>query len=422
MTDLTTDILVIGGGPAGLAAAEAASSHVKQVTVIDENPHFGGQIWRAEKRTISSRAGRSVDALAQNGVKMIPSCTCVASLPGNRILAVSKGSAFKISFRTAIIATGARERFIPFPGWTLPGVFGAGGLQALVKAGYDISGKRIVVAGTGPLLVAVAAYLKSKGGNVLLIAEQAGPWRLFRLGLHALRVPGKLSEGLELRRRIRGIPYKTASLVTRASGENKLEGITLRNRGKEKDLECDILAAGYHLTPNTEVAEAFDCGVENGSVITGEWRQTTVPDVLCAGEPTQIAGLEQSILEGKMAGLVAAGKPDHAKTFAKEWRRNFEFANRMNSTFRADSGELRKLQTDDTIVCRCEDVAFGQVKAFETFNDAKLQTRLGMGFCQGRVCGPACQALFGWEELNRVRPPISPVKISELANLEMEKT
>lgn len=418
MAERRTEILVIGGGPAGLAAAKAASSHGKRVTVIDENPAFGGQIWRAEKRKLSPEAKELVDALERNGVEMLPSCTCVASLPGKRILALSNGRTFPIAYDKLIIATGARERFIPFPGWTLPGVFGAGGLQALVKSGYDISGKRIVVAGTGPLLLAVAAYLKKKGGNVLMIAEQAPLKRLVRLGIASLRVRGKFSAAMELRKEIKGIPYRTSSIVSKAMGESSLNAVVISKGSRESVVECDILAVGYHLAPNTEVAELLGAAIEMGHVMTSEWQKTTVPDIFCAGEPTQIAGLEQSLLEGRLAGLAAAEK--EADSYEAEWRRNFAFASAMNSAFRLDTAQLRSICSDDTIVCRCEDVPYGKVKDLKSFSEAKIQTRLGMGHCQGRVCGAACGALFGWED-NRVRPPLVPLRISELANLETEK-
>jgi NADPH-dependent 2,4-dienoyl-CoA reductase/sulfur reductase-like enzyme len=391
------------------------------VTVIDDNPTFGGQIWRAEKQKLSARAKELVDALDKNGVEMIASCTCVASLPDKRILALSKGKMFPIAYDKVILATGARERFIPFPGWTLPGVYGAGGLQALVKGGFDVSGKRIAVAGTGPLLLAVGAYLKKKGGNVLFIAEQAPLRRLVPLGLASLRVPGKFSEAMKLRKEVRGIPYRTSSIVASADGEGSLETVTVRRKKKSFRVECDLLAAGYHLVPNTEVAEMFGCAVVEGFVLVDELQRTTIEDVFCAGEPTKIGGLDLALVEGRMAGLAAAGIQEEAAAHTTQRSRLERFAAAMNSAFRLETVDLRGIASDDTIVCRCEDVCYGKVKTFDNFTDAKLQTRLGMGFCQGRVCGAACEALFGWES-STLRPPIVPIRVGELANLNTEKT
>ncbi|MCO6512630.1 MAG: FAD-dependent oxidoreductase [Aridibacter famidurans] len=428
MAERRTEILVIGGGPAGLAAAEAASSHGKRVTVIDENPQFGGQIWRAEKQKLSGKAKELVDALEKNDVELIPSCTCVASLPEKRILALSQGRTFPIAYDKVIIATGARERFIPFPGWTLPGVFGAGGLQALVKGGYDISGKRIVVAGTGPLLLAVAAYLKKKGGNVLMIAEQASAKNLFKLGLATLKVQGKFLEAVRLRFATLGIKYSTGSSVTSARGKDALEEITVEGNGKSSTIECDLLATGYHLTGNTEVAELLDVFALEGMVIAYDGQKAATAedflyeheDIFCAGELAGIGGVEKALLEGRRAGLAAAGVEGDTQEVAAEEERLGRFASAMNRTFELDRDTLLEIMTDDTIVCRCEDVQFGKIKDCDNFIEAKLQTRIGMGSCQGRVCGSACEALFGWGT-NSIRPPIIPLRVSELANFTTEK-
>ncbi len=415
MAERRTEILVIGGGPAGLAAANAASSRGKRVTIIDENPDFGGQIWRAEKRELSSMSKELIDSLEKNGVEMIPSSTCAASLPDQKILALSQGITFPVAYEKIIIATGARERFLPFPGWTLAGVFGAGGLQALVKGGFDVAGKRIVIAGTGPLLLAVAAYLRRKGGDVLFVAEQAPLRSLARLGIAALRIKGKVSEAINLKRNLQGVSYRTSSIITRAAGDNALREISIRRHGKESTVKCDLLAIGYHLVPNTEVAGMLGCAVTKGAVLTDEFERTTVEDVFCAGEPTGIGGLDLSLIEGKIAGLAAAGILEEAELLFADALKHRTFASEMERAFRLKPEYLRGIATDDTIVCRCEDVRFGDVKDFGSFRDAKLQTRLGMGYCQGRVCGPACGALFGWDENNSVRPPIVPVTIGELA-------
>ncbi|HUF04228.1 MAG TPA: FAD/NAD(P)-binding oxidoreductase [Aridibacter sp.] len=419
MAKKRTEILVIGGGPAGLAAAKAASSHGKKVTVIDENPDFGGQIWRAEKRVLSGKAKELLDSLEKNGVEMLASCTCVAALPDKRILALSNGRTFPIAYDKAIIATGARERFIPFPGWTLPGVYGAGGLQALVKGGFDVSGKRIVVAGTGPLLLAVAAYLKKKGGNVLMIAEQAPFHKILGFGMSALRIRGKLAEAWQLRKEIRGIPYRTSSIVTEAHGEYSLTEVSIRSSGQDSRIGCDLLGVGWHLVPDLEVPDLFGCGLSARGVNADRYMRTSVDEVYSAGETNLVGGVERALIEGEIAGLSAAGKRKLARSLHAKWDRLLGFSDRMHETFLSEPSELRKLATDDTIVCRCEDVPFGRIKYFECFNKAKLQTRLGMGSCQGRVCGAACEALFEWDR-NSVRPPIVPVRVSELANLKTE--
>ena len=150
-----------------------------------------------------------------------------------------------------------RERFLPFPGWTLPNVFGAGGLQALVKGGLKIESKRVVVAGTGPLLLAVADYLNSKGAKVLLIAEQTSAAKLRRFARGLWRQPAKMVEAAALRARLVGIPYKTDCWVTSAdvsSSSQTLRSVKVFRNGITRTVECDYLACGFHLVPNLELA------------------------------------------------------------------------------------------------------------------------------------------------------------------------
>ena len=160
----------------------------------------------------------------------------------------------ELEFEKLIIATGARERFLPFPGWTLPNVFGAGGLQAFVKGGLRVEGKRIVIAGTGPLLLAVAEYLKSKGATIVAIAEQAPSANITRFARGLWGIPSKLVQAAALRAKLIGIPYLTDCWLTSAAGEDKLESVTLTRRRKEWTLDCDYLACGFHLVPNIELA------------------------------------------------------------------------------------------------------------------------------------------------------------------------
>jgi NADPH-dependent 2,4-dienoyl-CoA reductase/sulfur reductase-like enzyme len=327
-------------------------------------------------------------------------------------LAAASTGACEIAYEKLIVATGARERFLPFPGWTLPGVYGAGGLQALVKGGLDIAGKRVVVAGTGPLLLAVAEYLKRKGAIILAIAEQTSRAKLDRFGSQLLLSPSKLRQAIILRAKLSSVPYFKACWVTRASGDGRLRKVTLARNGKRWSLECDQLACGFHLVPNIELAKLLGCDIKDGFVEVDESQQTSVKNVFCAGEPTGIGGVESALIEGEIAGLAAAGKIDRGNRIFGKRDLARRFGEKMDRAF-ALRDELRALADDDTIVCRCEDVAFGRLKNFTNFREAKLQTRCGMGPCQARICGPATQFLFGWEQPS-VRPPIFPVKMEHL--------
>src|SRR5215216_324525 len=199
------DVLVVGAGPAGLAAAYRAAQSGARASVVDDNPAVGGQIWRGEEAKPASPEAqawferlRTVEIQLVNGARVFQQ-----PRPGT-LLAETPEGVRELNYTSLVLATGARERFLPFPGWTLPNVMGAGGLQALVKTGLPIDGKRVVVAGTGPLLLAVGAYLRGCGAEVLLIAEQASSVRLVRFIVGSL---GKMSQALSLKRQMKGVRY-----------------------------------------------------------------------------------------------------------------------------------------------------------------------------------------------------------------------
>jgi len=380
----SADIVIAGAGPAGIAAAFRASAS-KNVVVIDDNPAAGGQVWRGMARTPWA---------APNAVfrfnRRIISADAV-----RRSLLLEDG---EIRYGKLIIATGARELFLPFPGWTLPNVFGAGGIQALVKCGLPVKGKKIVVAGTGPLLLAVAAYLKKQGAIVPIIAEQAPFRKVFPFALR------KTIRALALRASLIGVRYATGCWVEAAEGDHQVRRLRLRDGVKTWSQECDYLAVGYGLCPNTELASLLGCGAVD------DFQQTSVADVYCAGEVMGIGGVDLSITEGQIAGYAASDQTEAARALFPQRRRAQQFAAALNKAFKLRP-ELQALPHGNTIVCRCEDVTFARLQATASWREAKLQTRLGMGPCQGRVCGPATQFLFGWQP-ESVRPPIFPARIA----------
>ena len=403
------DAIIIGAGPAGLAAAYRAAQSGLRVTVVDDNPAAGGQIWRGEQAKPSSREAQAwFEKLRSVEIQLITGARVFQQPSAGMLLAETAQGVLELQYQHLVLATGARERFLPFPGWTLPNVMGAGGLQALVKTGLPIEGKRVVVAGSGPLLLAVGAYLRTRGANVSLIAEQASSLQLAKFALAS----GKASQAFELKRQLRGVRYASGTWVVAAHGQDKLEAITL-SRGEK--IACDYLACGYHLVPNVELAELLGCAIENGGVTVDQFQQTSVANVYAAGEATGIGGLELSLVEGEIAGLAIAGKHDEARKLfpARDVQR--QFAMRLNRTF-ALRKEIKQLPAAETIVCRCEDVTFARLRAHDSWRAAKLQTRCGMGPCQGRVCGGAVEFLFGWRA-ESVRPPVLPVRIESLSNL-----
>src|ERR1051326_3792163 len=222
------DALVVGAGPAGLAAAYRAAQSGLRVVVVDDNPAAGGQIWRGEQAKPTTREAQAwFEKLRSVDIQLITGARVFQQPHIGTLLAETSEGVCELKYKSLVLATGARERFLPFPGWTLPNVIGAGGLQALVKTGLGISGKKIVIAGSGPLLLAVAAYLREHGANVLLIAEQASRSRLLKFGLALLNERSRRRRAIELRRRLNSIRYLTGCWPVAAHGVEKLTSVTL---------------------------------------------------------------------------------------------------------------------------------------------------------------------------------------------------
>jgi len=419
MTKLRADVLIVGAGPAGIAAASVAAKNRAQVLLIDDNAEPGGQIWRGSAKP-DALAQYWLDRFNSSGVQFLGGTRALGPADHNVLLAERETKPIWIRFDKLILATGARELFLPFPGWTLPGVTGAGGLQALVQGGVPIKNQRVVVAGSGPLLLAVAAHLKSAGARILAVAEQASRASLGRFGA-GLSI-GKLVQAGQLARQLRGVPLLFHAWPIRAEGDGCLRAVHLRTGKGTRRFECEYLACGFGLVPNTELAQLFGCklprmpGAQN-VVAVDEWQRTTIPGVLCAGEPTGIGGLERSLFEGEVAGNAATEALSRVRHLAAKRRRLDLFSDRLKTAFSLRP-ELRDLPLPETIVCRCEDVRFEQISKHSGWRSAKLETRCGMGPCQGRICGPAVAFLQNWHDAGHsVRLPVYPASLATLASL-----
>lgn len=407
------DVLVVGGGPAGMAAAVRASECGAQVGILDDNPTLGGQIWRGDSPDSAlDEAAKWRSLLRSQNVSVLCGKRVFHQPAPGVLWAEGNEDLIELRYKNLIVATGARERYLPFPGWTLPNVMGAGGLQAMVKSGLPIAGKRVVVAGTGPLLLAVAAYLRKHGAVILLICEQAPFRAILRFGASLLKWPAKIAQGLNLRKEIASVPLAANSWPVAAKGRGAIESVVISRAGKLQTIECDYLACGFHLVPNIELPTLLGCEIRGGYVFTNEFQQTSVPGIFCAGEPTGIGGVELSLLEGQIAGLAAANSKSRAQALFRKRDKMRRFARTLDRTF-ALRPELKKLATPDTLVCRCEDISYGRLQQHSSWRSAKLHTRCGMGPCQGRICGPATQFLFRWTP-DSVRPPIFPVRVDSL--------
>jgi len=408
------EVLVVGGGPAGMAAAARAAECGLRVGLVDDNFRLGGQIWRSQPDADSgAEASKWAERVFKAGVTVLYGLRVVDQPEAGILLAESSERFSELAYEKLVLATGARERFLPFPGWTLPNVMGAGGLQAIVKSGLPIDGKRVVVAGTGPLLLAVAAYLRSHGAQVPLVCEQATWGSLTRFGLALSRWPAKVIQGLQLRRDLTGTRFAANSWPLTAHGQQALESVTITRAGRTETIACDYLACGFHLVPNIELPRLLGCTATNGYVTVDDFQQTTIPSIFCAGEPTSIGGVELAIIEGQIAGLAVAGRAAEARLLFGKRERARRFARLLDRTFQLRS-ELSKLPSAETIICRCEDVLYSRLRKHTSWRAAKLHTRCGMGPCQGRVCGPATQFLFNWNP-DSVRPPVFPARIETMA-------
>jgi NADPH-dependent 2,4-dienoyl-CoA reductase/sulfur reductase-like enzyme len=412
--DFHFEIVVVGAGPAGLSAGCVAAESGKRVAIVDDTPWLGGQIWRGEQAHAKQpQAQEWLERFRKCGATLLDRTSVIAAPASGVLLAERDNEPCEIHWEKLILATGARELFLPFPGWTLPGIIGPGGLQALVKNGWPIAGKRVVVCGTGPLLLAVARGLRQHGARIVSIAEQAPLGRIMEFGIKLLRHPGKIVQSAALTAGLLGVRFRYGVWPKKAEGWNSLQSVTLTDGRKTWEEGCDFLACGFQLVPNVELPLALGCELENGFVRVDQWQTTTVANVFCAGEPTGIGGADCALSEGQIAGYAASGQKERAEAiFGKRaaWH-SFRVALARAYALRE---ELKTLAADETVLCRCEDVTFGRAKQFSGWREAKLLSRCGMGACQGRVCGAAAKVVLGWG-MESVRPPVLPAQVGSLA-------
>jgi NADPH-dependent 2,4-dienoyl-CoA reductase/sulfur reductase-like enzyme len=411
------ELLIVGAGPAGMAAALAAAPSGARITLLDDNPVLGGQIWRdGPGAHLTPQALRMREALAR--------CANVRLLCGTRVVSLAGAGALLLEdakqgwvqpYGKLLLCTGARELLLPFPGWTLPGVTGAGGLQALVKAGLPVAGERIVIAGSGPLLLVAADTARRAGAKVVRIAEQAGLPAVAGFAAQLLRWPGKAKQALGLA----SACYRTGTRVVSAQGVGRVQSVRLLHAGRETEIACERVACGFGLVPNTELGQLLGCALtpdHGGSraLAVDGLQATSVAGVYAAGECTGVGGSERALAQGRIAGHAAVENTGAARHHGPQRAHWQAFADQLQRHFTL-APSLKTLARPDTLVCRCEDVPQAALAACGSWTEAKLHTRCGMGACQGRVCGAAAHFLFGWTP-PAPRPPLSPARIATLAS------
>lgn len=409
------DVLVIGAGPAGLAAASAARTAGASVVLLDAYEQVGGQYWRGsavpyEEKHVSGEVW--------------------AIEPPRTVHALVGGEMRTYEPAALILATGAHDRTLPFPGWDLPGVVTGGAAQALAKGEGTAIGQRVVVAGAGPFLLPVAASLAHVGAQVLGVYEAARGFTGY-LGLDAVGKGGELLSYLTAMVRHR-IPYRLGKAVVAAHGVDRVEAVTVAAvdrswrpiQGTEQRIAVDAVCVSHGFTPRLELALAAGCErTPEQFVAVDNAQRTSVPNVYAAGEITGIGGAQLARIEGEIAGLAAAGGSAPGK-LVKQRKALRRFAMRMRAVHAVGDGWVDWL-TDDTLLCRCEEVPYGSLrKTRAAYGDAglrslKLATRAGLGMCQGRICGRTVEELLGAtpDGASTDRRPIAvPVRLGDLAS------
>lgn len=464
MDDRKVDVAIVGGGLAGAAAADVLGRHGARVLVLDDNLRPGGQYLRGGRNAKVSwpdavkRSGLNlIEHLPQFSVE-IASCAEVLGIEAGFELLVARGNGelSTVKCERILLATGARERFIPFKGWTLPGVMATGAVQILIKQSGILPAREVLVGGAGLFLTAVARDIQKSGGRVPAVLNEAS-------FSHGVPPPGllvrqfaKFAQGgaMLARLRLAGTDVRNGTRILAVRGDDNLREVVVVRvdkkgnviPGSESVYPAGSLAAGFGFIANVELAQLAGCGLGFNSELGGwvvqvnEDLETSVDGIHAAGEITAIGGAAKSLTEGRLAGFgilrrMGLLKPDEMKAeicaLKQARRRQMAFARYFNSQYMFPpeylTGWIRSLP-DDVPVCRCEEVSLGDVRravaeGFETPAGVKKATRCGMGICQGSTCKTilldVLAALTGKPlsqiPMPSVRMPVKPIYLGTLA-------
>ena len=462
----TFDLVIIGGGPAGIAAASTAAEHGLEVAIIDERPTLGGQIYKRVGPGFKVKSAKEVGKDYYLGEKLIAELdnstvklyfeTIVATIENSEVVVVQSGkNAERLSYRKLLVSPGAYDRPVVFPGWTLPGVITAGAAQSLVKTQRVLPGSRIFFAGSGPLALAFPAQLSGYGANIVGIIEAAprpGILKSIRIALSVLGNFDLLRDAAKYQTHLLSnrIPMNYRRIIVSANGKHRVESVTHARvdknwrviPGTEKTVEVDALCIGYGFFPSVELFRLLGCelGYEEsrgGTVVKlDEWGATTVANVFGAGDGTGISGSYVAIARGRLAALKIAaelGKISESSLskltagFRKTLNRRVKFQSAINRAYEIKSG-IYGLADEKTVICRCESVTLESIlPVLESTVDpsvVKAYTRCGMGMCQGRNCQRQISALIAEKakipisQITQATPrfPTKPISLGQIAD------
>ncbi len=448
------ELAVVGAGPAGLAAAAEAVDLGLDVTLVDAFALPGGQYY---KQTLLGVPGEPVApdgharlllaAVEGDAVRLLSGTSVWGLFPegGGYLLCLygPPGTPRRLGARTVILAPGAYDRPVPFPGWTLPGVMTAGAALTLVKHQHVLPGRRVLLSGSGPLQWVLARHLLEAGAELAAVLDaNPFPWRGWR---HAAAVWGqwaRLREGWDSLRAMQkaGVGVRWGQCVWRADGEGQVERAVIGPVGgpPAEMLVVDTICLGHGFTPAVQLSRLAGCEhcyqpARRAYVpVRDEWLQTTLAGLFVAGDAAGIGGKDVARLEGRLAAQGAAralGRGSAAGQAAR-LRRQLEHQQRFAGTLDALfplSAHLGDLLTDDTVLCRCEETTVSEVRravaeGATTLSAVRTLTRAGMGRCQGRMCGSPVAELVA-RELSRPveavgqvtpRPPVVPIPLDGL--------